>query len=139
MAEKITVSAEVNAPLQKVWDLYTKPEHIVNWNAASDDWHTVKAENDIRTGGKFMSRMEPKDNPAGGFDFEGTYDEVVDLKLIKYTMPDGRVVEVTMDGNENSTKVTVIFDPENENTIEMQAGGWQSILNNFKSYVESQS
>lgn len=134
---KITISATVNVPLQKAWDYYTQPEHIVKWNAADKTWHTVRATNDVRTGGKFLSRMEPKDDPAGGFDFEGTYDEVVDQKSMKYTMSDKREVELLFSGDENSTEITINFDPENENAREYQAEGWQSILNNFKSYAES--
>lgn len=95
--ERITVQAVINAPMQKVWDLYTKPEHIVEWNNASDDWHTTKAENDLRAGGKFLSRMEAKDGSAG-FDFEGVFNEVSD-GLIKYTLGDGRKVEITMAEN----------------------------------------
>jgi uncharacterized protein YndB with AHSA1/START domain len=136
MDQNITVESIINAPLAKVWELYTKPEHIVNWNNASEDWHTTKSENDLRAGGKFMSRMEAKDGSVG-FDFGGIYDEVVENSLIKYTMGDGRKAAVTMTEEDGGTKVTVTFDLESENTPEKQRSGWQAILDNFKKYVEA--
>lgn len=133
---KITIDADISADTKKVWDYYTKPEHITKWNFASDDWHCPSAENDLRPGGKFKSRMEAKDG-SFGFDFEGVYDEVVDNKKIAYTMPDSRKVITNFENLGNKTKVTTIFDAEKENSFEMQRTGWQSILNNFKQYVES--
>ncbi len=137
MAEPITVEATINAPIQKVWEFYNSPEHIMQWNSPSPDWHTTKAENDLQAEGKFLFRMEAKDG-SGGFDFGGTYDEVVESNLIKYTMGDNRKVEIRMVEESGQTKVTVTFDPENENTPEFQKAGWQGILDNFKRYVESQ-
>lgn len=134
MAEPLKVQTIINAPMQKVWDYYTQPDHITKWNFASDDWHSPWAKNDLQVGGKFSSRMESKET-GEGFEFGGTYDEVGE-GLIKYTMDDGRKVKVEMDGDENSTNVSVTFDPENENTLELQTQGWQAILNNFKKYVE---
>lgn len=136
MSQSLTVENFINARLQKVWDLYTKPEHIVKWNQASEDWHTTRSENDLRTGGKFSSRMEAKDG-SEGFDFGGTYDEVVDLKSMKYTMDDQRKVSIEMLDENGQTKITVTFDPENYNTPEFQKQGWQAILDSFKKYVES--
>lgn len=135
-ATKITVEATVKAPVEKVWERYTSPEHIVKWNSASDDWHTTKAENDVRTGGKFLSRMEAKDG-SFGFDFEGVYDDVAVNKRIAYTMTDGRKAEIIFMGENNETKMTVTFDAENENPIEMQREGWQAILDSFKKYTEA--
>lgn len=132
----ITVSAIVNAPVAKVWDAWTNPVHIVKWNSASDDWHTPKAENDIRTGGKFLSRMEAKDG-SWGFDFAGVYDEVKDHELIAYTLGDGRTVTITFEGEGNTTKVTEAFEAEAENSLEMQQSGWQAIMDHFKKYTES--
>ncbi|MHA4847484.1 SRPBCC family protein [Flavitalea antarctica] len=134
--QAITIRTTVNAPVEKVWEAWSKPEHITKWNSASDDWHTPRAENDLRAGGKFSSRMEAKDG-SWGFDFEGVYDNVEDFKVIEYTMPDGRKVNVTFTGNGNTTEVVETFDPESENSIEMQRDGWQAILNNFKKYTES--
>ena len=132
----ITVEATINAPVEKVWNLWTEPKHITKWNNASEDWHTPKAENDLRTGGKFLSRMEAKDGSAG-FDFEGVYNEVEKNKLIIYTIADGRQVNVRFTANENFTTVSEAFEAENTFSIEMQQTGWQAILNNFKKYVES--
>lgn len=132
----ITVETTVQAPVKKVWQYFSAPEHIVKWCAASDDWHTPKAENDLRPGGKFLSRMEAKDG-SFGFDFGGVYDDVKENELIEYTMGDGRKVSVQFTGNENETKVTEIFDAENTNPIEMQRAGWQAILDNFKKYTEA--
>lgn len=131
----ITVQSTINAPLEKVWDAWTQPQHILQWNAASEDWHTRKAENDVRTGGKFSSRMEAKDG-SFGFDFGGVYDEVIPHKLITYTMEDGRTVRIEFQQEGDATTVIETFDAENTHPIEMQRDGWQSIMNNFKSYVE---
>ena len=132
---QITIEATINTPVEKVWKLWTGPEHIVKWNNASDDWHTTRAENDLRPGGKFLSRMEAKDG-SFGFDFGGVYDEVITNKLISYTIGDGRKVKVDFISNNNETKVITVFEAESQNPIEMQRGGWQAILNNFKKYAE---
>ena len=134
---KITVEAFISADGKKVWDYWTFPEHVVKWNFASDDWHCPKAENDLRVGGRLLSRMESKDGKYG-FDFEAVYDEVIDQKKIVYTMSDGRQVVTNFENIGGKTKVTTAFDAENENPVEMQKAGWQAILNNFKKYVESE-
>ncbi|MCB0726200.1 MAG: SRPBCC family protein [Ignavibacteriae bacterium] len=133
---KITVKATVNSPVEKVWEMWTNPEHIVKWNNASDDWHTTKAENDLRTGGKFLSRMEAKDG-SFGFDFEGIYDKVVPNKLIEYSLGDIRKVKVEFEDENGKTNITEIFDAETTNSVELQRTGWQAILDNFKKYTES--
>jgi uncharacterized protein YndB with AHSA1/START domain len=138
MATKITVSATVNAPIEKVWDSWTNPEHITKWNFADPSWHCPRAENDLRVGGKYNARMEAKDG-SFGFDFGAIYDRVVDQKELTYTMEDGRQATTIFESNGNKTNVTTTFDAENENPIEMQQGGWQMILNNFKSYTETQN
>ncbi|MGB6152147.1 MAG: SRPBCC family protein [Pricia sp.] len=135
--KSITVKTDVKAPVAKVWELWTVPEHIKNGNKASDDWQTTHAENDLRAGGKFTSRMEAKDGSMG-FDFGGTYDEVDAMKLISYTLDDGRKVEITFATEGDTTKITETFEAENTNSIAMQQGGWQAILNSFKKYAESQ-
>ena len=135
---KITVETTVHAPVEKVWNYWTEPDHITKWNSPSDDWHTPFSENDLRVGGKFTSRMEAKDG-SFGFDFGGVYDEVKVNEFISYTIGDGRKVEITFIREENNTKIIEVFDPETENPIEMQQAGWQSILNNFKKYAEQQS
>ena len=131
----ITVETTVKAPVGKVWKLWTTPAHITKWNTASKDWHTPRAENDLRVGGRFFSRMEAKDG-SFGFDFEGVYDEVKPNELIAYTMSDGRKVKVTFTANGAETKVTETFEPESTNSLEMQRGGWQAILDSFKKYAE---
>jgi uncharacterized protein YndB with AHSA1/START domain len=136
MPQSINISTTINAPVTKVWDFYTQPEHIVNWNNASPDWHTPKATNDLRAGGRFLSRMEAKDG-SEGFDFEGTYDEVVVGSLIKYHLDDDRKVSINVTEVDGQTQVDVSFDAESENSEELQRSGWQSILDNFKTYVES--
>jgi uncharacterized protein YndB with AHSA1/START domain len=132
----ITVESTINAPVAKVWELWTKPEHIVKWNNASDDWHTPSAKNDLRTGGKFSSRMEAKDG-SWGFDFEGIYDNVKEHEHIAYKMADGRKVSIDFKSTNGGTIVKETFDPETENTIELQRSGWQAILDNFKKYAEA--
>ncbi len=131
----IIVEADIYAPIEKVWERYTKPEYILQWNHASDDWHTSDAENDLRTGGKFNYRMEAKDKSIG-FDFTGTYTEVKIYEYIAYILDDGRKVEARFVKNDNATRVVVSFEAEDENPIELQREGWQSILNNFKKYAE---
>lgn len=133
----ITVTTEINAPVEKVWKCFTTPEHIIHWNFASDDWHSPKAENDLRKGGKFNYRMEAKDG-SFGFDFGGTYDEVKPNQEISYTIGDGRKVKVTFEEKDSKTKVTEAFEAEQLNPVEMQRGGWQAILNNFKKHTEGE-
>jgi len=131
----ITVEADIHASVDKVWDNYTNPEHIVKWNNASDDWHTPRAENDLRIGGRFLSRMEARDG-SYGFDFTGVYTDVKPLKQINYTLDDDRKVEVSLVSGGNVTTLRISFEAEQDNPVEIQKEGWQSILNNFKKYVE---
>jgi uncharacterized protein YndB with AHSA1/START domain len=133
--EKITVQTFVNSDIDKVWNTYNNPSDITKWSSGSPDWHTPRAENDLRTGGGFNHRMEAKDGSAG-FDFKATYDEVVPQKRIVYTMEDGRRAEVEFEERDGGVEVKVTFDPETENTPEKQREGWQGILDNFKGYVE---
>lgn len=132
----ITVEATIQAPVDKVWSFWTLPEHITKWCAASDDWHTPFAENDLRTDGKFLSRMEAKDG-SFGFDFGGIYDDVKTNELIAYTLGDNRKVSIVFKSEGNATRVTESFEAESQNPVEMQKGGWQSILDNFKNYAEA--
>ncbi|EST51552.1 activator of HSP90 ATPase [Brevibacillus panacihumi W25] len=132
----ITVETVVHSPVEKVWEYWTDPEHIKQWNNASDDWHTPYAENDLKVGGKFVSRMEAKDG-SFGFDFGGVYDEVSTNESIAYTMGDGRKVKIVFLRQENDTRIIESFDAEETNTVEMQQAGWQAILDNFKTYAES--
>lgn len=134
--EQITIKTNVKASAKKVWELWTNPEHIVKWNTASDEWHTPRAENDLRVGGRFLSRMEAKDG-SFGFDFTGTYDEVVPLKRIAYTMEDGRRAETDFKEHDGSIEIITVFDAESQNSIDMQRAGWQAILDNFRNYTEN--
>ncbi len=131
----IIIDAKIDAPMDKVWEFWTGPEHIVKWNNASDDWHSPRAENDLREGGKFVFHMAAKDGSAS-FDFEGKYEKVEEHKLIAYVLADDRRVEIKFEESGDQTQVTETFDPENENSIDMQKNGWQSILDNFKKYCE---
>ena len=132
---KITVQSTILADIQKVWDYYTQPEHIIGWNFASDDWHCPRVTNDLRVGGQYSARMEAKDG-SYGFDFNVLYDEVVEHDKIAYTMEDGRKAVITFTDDHSTTLVKVIFDAENQNDREMQRDGWQAILDNFKKYTE---
>lgn len=132
---KVEISADVHASSDKVWEAWTEPRHITQWNFADPSWHCPHAENDLRPGGKYMARMEAKDG-SFGFDFEAVYDEVTPKSRIQYTMGDGRVALTTFEDNGGSTKVTTWFDPENQNEVEFQKAGWQAIMNSFKGYVE---
>ena len=134
----VTVKTTVEAPVKKVWELWTTPEHIKNWNRANEEWHTPKAENDLRAGGKFVSRMEAKDGSMG-FDFGGIYHEIKAKELISYTLEDGRKVDIIFSSEGKHTKITEIFEAENTNPVEMQREGWQAILDHFKKYAESKN
>lgn len=135
MTTKINIEVTIEAPIEKVWDYYTKPEHIIHWNFASDDWQCPIATNDLKVGGKYSARMEAKDG-SFGFEFEAIYDTVIDQKELSYTMGDGRVATTLFENQSRKTIVKTTFDAETENSIELQQNGWQAILNNFKSYVE---
>ena len=131
----ITIETTVNEPIEKVWKYWIEPQHITKWNTASDDWHTTLAQNDLRVGGKFLSRMEAKDN-SFGFDYSGVYDEVKLNHIISYILDDGRKVRITFIGQKNKTKIIENFEAEKTNSIELQQNGWQAILDNFKRYTE---
>lgn len=131
----ITVEVVINSSLEKVWKIWTSPEDIVHWYFASEDWHAPRAENDLKVGGKFLSRMEAKDGSVG-FDFEGFYTTVIQNKLIEYVLADDRNVSIAFSVLGHQVRVAETFDPENEYPLEHQRAGWQAILDNFKKYVE---
>jgi uncharacterized protein YndB with AHSA1/START domain len=135
MKTKITVQTTINASIKKVWEAYTNPLHIVHWNFASTDWECPSATNDLQVGGVYNARMQARDGSMG-FDFKVIYDEITLHKKIAYTMEDDRKAMITFEENNHQTNVTIIFDGEQENPVEMQKGGWQAILNNFKTYTE---
>jgi uncharacterized protein YndB with AHSA1/START domain len=132
----ITVEALIKAPIDKVWKYWSEPKHIMQWCQASEDWHAPYADNDLKTNGKFKTTMAARDGSMS-FDFEGVYSNVEKNKVIEYNMADGRKVKVTFAAQGEQTKVTETFDPESENPVEMQKGGWQAILDNFKKHTEN--
>lgn len=131
----VNVTAEVEASLDKVWDYWTAPQHIMQWNTASPDWHTVKAVNDLTVGGKFSSRMEAKDG-SFGFDFGGTYVSVKPKQQLIYSLEDERKVEIKFTETDGTCQIIETFEAETQNSITLQKMGWQAILDSFKSYVE---
>ncbi|NND51368.1 MAG: polyketide cyclase [Flavobacteriaceae bacterium] len=133
---KITVQTNVRAKLGKVWDYWTKPEHIVNWNFANDAWCCPSAMNDVKAGGEFNWRMESKSGEMG-FDFTGNYVKIIEKELILYTMTDGRIVEINFSQNANVVTIRETFDAERTHADDEQRAGWQAILENFKNYVEN--
>lgn len=135
--DKITVHAMVMANKQKVWDYYTMPEHITKWNFADPSWHCPSATNDLNVGGRYIARMEAKDG-SFGFDFDATYTEISEGNHFTYEFG-GRSAQVTFTEKDRQTEVTVTFDPETENPVELQRTGWQAILDNFKKYAETDS
>jgi uncharacterized protein YndB with AHSA1/START domain len=137
MLEKITIRVSVSASIQKVWEYYTNPIHITQWNFAHPSWHCPSASNDMQVGGRYIARMEARDGSAG-FDFEATYTEIHANESFSYEFG-GRMAVVKFSDKDGATELTLTFDPENENPIEMQRNGWQSILDNFKKYAESHS
>ncbi len=133
--EKITVKTTISADLQKVWDYYTKPEHITRWNFANDDWCCPTATNDLKVGGRYIARMEAKDG-SFGFDFDATYTEINQPNSFTYEFG-GRISTVEFKELSGQTEVIITFDPETENSTDLQRQGWQAILNNFKKYTET--
>ena len=131
----VTVETSINAPIAKVWKYWTKPEHIIHWNNASEDWCTPTAENDLKETGKFIYKMEAKDG-SFGFEFEGVYTEIKDQEVIAYKLADGRQVAIHFSSEGEDTKIVETFEAESVNTIELQREGWQAILDNFKKYCE---
>lgn len=132
----ITIETVINAPMSKVWSYWNEPEHITQWAFASDDWEAPTAENDVRVGGKFKTVMAAKDKSAS-FDFTGSYTAIEEHALIEYEMEDGRQVRIEFKQVPEGVHVVETFDPESENSLELQREGWQSILNNFKKHVEN--
>jgi uncharacterized protein YndB with AHSA1/START domain len=133
---KIEIEATIKAECAKVWEYYTNPKHITQWNFAADDWQCPSASNDMRVGGKYEARMEAKDG-SFGFDFITIYSAIVENESFTYAMEDGRQATVEFKDKGKETEVKVTFDAEGQNSLEMQKSGWQSILNNFKKYTES--
>jgi uncharacterized protein YndB with AHSA1/START domain len=134
---EIRVSAFVKAPIDEVWEAYVSPEAIKMWNFASEDWHTPEATVDLRVGGTFLSRMEAKDG-SEGFDFTGTYTKIIKNQLIEYSFGD-RTAKVSFVSGEDGVKVSIEFEAEEDNSVDLQRAGWQAILNNFVNYVEERS
>ena len=132
----ITISTNVNAPVEKVWEYWSSPEHITKWCQASSDWHAPYAENDLKKGGKFKTTMAAKDG-SFSFDFGGEYTKVDEYKAIDYTIEDGRKVSVQFTDHGNSTGIVETFEAEETNSVELQRGGWQAILDSFKQYTEN--
>lgn len=135
-SQPLTVQTTINAPLARVWEAWTQPQDIIKWAFASEDWEAPTAQNDVRVGGTFKTVMAAKDKSAS-FDFAGTYTAVTQHELIEYDMTDGRHVKITFAETPDGTHITETFDPEDENPADMQRAGWQSILDNFKAYVEA--
>jgi uncharacterized protein YndB with AHSA1/START domain len=134
--QRITVAAEIHAPLKKVWNAWSNPEAIKQWNQASADWHTTEAENDLSEGGQFRYHMAAKDGSAG-FDLKGTYVAIDEFEYIEYKLEDGRQVGISFNEEDGVTSVTETFEAENQHSNELQQQGWQAIMNSFKQFVES--
>lgn len=135
-ATLVTITATVNAPVDKVWKFWNGPEHITKWNSPSPEWHTPRSENDLRVGGKINSRMEARDGSMG-FDFQGTYTAVTTNEYIAYEIADGRKVEIIFKTENGATHITESFEAEGQNPVEFQRAGWQAILDSFKAYAEA--
>lgn len=133
--KRITIETIIEKPIDQVWEKWTLPQHIMAWNNASEDWYTPSAENDVRAGGSFSTKMAARDG-SQSFDFRGTYDEVIFGKKIAYTIEDGRKVVVEFVELDGVVKVVETFEAEETHSLEMQRAGWQAILDNFKRYAE---
>jgi uncharacterized protein YndB with AHSA1/START domain len=133
--DKIKIQTTISADIQKAWDYYTKLEHITKWNFAHPSWHCPTASNDMKIGGRYIARMEAKDG-SFGFDFDATYTEIKEGESFSYEFG-GRYATVTFKQHQGQIELTITFDPETENSIDLQRQGWQAILNNFKKYTET--
>lgn len=132
----ITVESIIEAPIDMVWDFWTKPEHVMHWNFASNDWHCPRANSDFNVGGEFHYIMAAKDGSVE-FDFCGTFTKIIDKTFIEIFLEDGRELNIQFESEGSSTKIIETFEPEEVNSMELQKQGWQAILDNFKSYTES--
>jgi uncharacterized protein YndB with AHSA1/START domain len=132
----ITIETTVGAPVEKVWKIWNDPQDITRWNTATPEWHTPRAEHELKPGGKFNFRMEAKDGSMG-FDFGGVYDVVKPNEKIAYTMGDGRKVQIDFHTHGDHTHIIQKFEAETQNSVEMQRQGWQNILDNFKKFAET--
>lgn len=133
----IRVSTTIkNKTIAEVWDYFTNPKHVTNWNFASDDWHCPKAENNLEVGKTFTYTMAAK-NGEMSFDFTGMYTEIEPFSKISYVLADERKIFVTFKETDEGIELVEEFDPETENSEELQQTGWQMILNNFKKYIEA--
>ena len=132
----IQIEAIINAPKSLVWSAYNEPAHVVNWNAASDDWFCPRATNEVRDGGRFNYRMEARDG-SFGFDYTGTYVKVYTGESLRYRLDGNRNVGVDFVDHGDQVRLVVRFEPEKENALDLQREGWQAILNRFKAYAES--
>lgn len=135
---RIIVETDVEVSVDKAWELWTREEHICRWNAASEEWQTTEAKNELKEGGEFCYRMEAKDGSVA-FDYKGTYDEVIPEERIVYTLEDGRKVLIIFDGDEVETGIVEQFEADETASLEQQQQGWQAILENFKRYAEENS
>jgi uncharacterized protein YndB with AHSA1/START domain len=135
--KRVTVQTTIHAPMEVVWTSWLEPRHIEKWNAASDDWHTPKALNDINEGGHFIYTMAARDGSVS-FDFSGTFVDIIEHKKIVTRLDDDRSVWVSFEDREEGVLLTETFEIEDENSEELQRMGWQAILDNFKKYTETQ-
>ena len=136
MGTIITVQTLVQAPLSKVWTFWTSPEHIPGWSFASDDWEAYGAVNDLKAGGRFKTTLAAK-NGGFSFDYSGVYTVVQEPRLLEFDLDDARHVKVEFTATPEGVKVVETFEAESQNPVEMQRGGWQAFLDNFKKYAES--
>ncbi len=136
MKQLVTVQIDVSATIQKAWDFLTDPQHIIQWNFASTEWECPSASHELKVGGALNYKMAAKDGTMG-FDYKGTFTEIKPKELLEYTLDDGRKVSIRFREDNEMTSITESFEVEDENTLEMQRQGWQAILENFKTYIES--
>ena len=132
----VTIQTIINCPVEEAWKKWTSPDYVMRWNAASDDWHCPRAENNLTVGGKFSYRMEAKDGSAG-FDFWGIYTVIVPHELIEFTLGDNRIVKIEFSEQKGATRIIESFEVEDVNSLELQRNGWQAILDNFKKIAEN--
>lgn len=131
----IVIEVHIKAPLTKVWQAWTTPTDIMQWNFASADWYCPRAELDLQVGGHFNYRMEARDG-SFGFDFQGEFSHIMLYQCIQFKLADDRQVTVEFRESEQGVHLCETFAAEDQHSAQQQQQGWLSILQNFARHVE---
>jgi uncharacterized protein YndB with AHSA1/START domain len=134
-SQNITVTIEIQKPVEKVWEVWNSPPDIQKWNIPFDNWHCPFAENDLREGMKFHYRMESLDGKEG-FDHKGIYRKVIPMGRIETIQDDGRESTIEFFSSKENSVIRETFEPEDKEPLDLQRDFCRAVLNRFKKYVE---